>query len=157
MSDGRSQFLSIVNTQRFRRVGTYGFDQLLRDLRELDVEIQTLRHGVGGGDAQGEQGPPGVAGKQGDTGAPGTPGKPGVGTQGDPGLSAYEMAVLIDGFEGTEEEWLDSLKADSEATIVSDPDDWGFIDADYGLVTQPVAGLKVDYGMIPDGETSTVP
>jgi len=30
--------------------------------------------------------------------------------KGDTGLSAYEQAVLTDGFTGTEAEWLDSLK-----------------------------------------------
>lgn len=41
---------------------------------------------------------------------PGRQGAPGPkGDKGDPGLSAYQLAVL-QGFEGTIDEWLDSLK-----------------------------------------------
>ena len=55
---------------------------------------------------QGEQGP---AGPQGETGPAGPQGEPGTaGPQGPEGKSAYEVAVE-NGFEGTEEEWLESL------------------------------------------------
>ena len=55
---------------------------------------------------QGEQGP---AGPQGATGPAGPQGEPGTaGPQGPEGKSAYEVAVE-NGFEGTEEEWLESL------------------------------------------------
>lgn len=55
---------------------------------------------------QGEQGP---AGPQGETGPAGPQGAPGTaGPQGPEGKSAYEVAV-DNGFEGTEEEWLESL------------------------------------------------
>ena len=51
----------------------------------------------------------------GDPGRPGTPGKQGPpgrdGDPGSPGLSAYEVA-LENGFVGTEEEWLESLKGE---------------------------------------------
>jgi hypothetical protein len=54
-------------------------------------------------------GPEGPEGPQGPAGPKGDPGDPGEkGEQGDPGLSAYEVAV-DNGFEGTEQEWLDSL------------------------------------------------
>ena len=36
--------------------------------------------------------------------------------EGAPGKSAYEIAVE-NGFEGTEEEWLDSLEGDSEMEV----------------------------------------
>lgn len=62
---------------------------------------------------QGEQGP---AGPQGETGPAGPQGAPGTaGPQGPEGKSAYEVAV-DNGFEGTEEEWLESLKGETGAT-----------------------------------------
>lgn len=42
-------------------------------------------------------------------GGSGRPGKPG--TTGNRGLSAYQVA-LLDGFRGTEAEWLESLKGE---------------------------------------------
>ena len=81
--------------------------------------------------AQGPQGEAGPEGQPGQDGAPGAAGDPGqqgepgpAGPQGEPGengsdgengadgKSAYDIAVE-NGFEGTEQEWLDSLKADS--------------------------------------------
>ena len=52
---------------------------------------------------QGEQGPEGPQGEQGPEGLQGLPGEAGL-----DGKSAYEIAVE-NGFEGTEEEWLESL------------------------------------------------
>jgi len=58
---------------------------------------------------QGIQGPIGPAGPEGTAGATGPQGSQGpAGAAGEDGLSAYEVAVA-NGFEGTEEEWLDSL------------------------------------------------
>lgn len=58
---------------------------------------------------RGPQGPAGPQGPQGETGPAGPQGAPGTaGPQGDEGKSAYEVAV-DNGFEGTEEEWLESL------------------------------------------------
>lgn len=51
----------------------------------------------------GDQGRPGIPGKQGPPGRKGDPGAT--------GLSAYEIAVK-NGFDGTEEEWLESLKGE---------------------------------------------
>jgi len=64
---------------------------------------------------QGDTGPMGPAGPTGDTGPTGATGATGpkgdkgdTGSQGLTGLSAYQVAQL-DGFTGTEAEWLDSL------------------------------------------------
>lgn len=57
----------------------------------------------------GPQGPPGEPGPQGDPGEAGA-----TGPQGEPGASAYEIAVE-NGFRGTEEEWLASLKGETGA------------------------------------------
>ena len=59
---------------------------------------------------KGDQGPQGLKGDKGDQGIPGTSGGPsgGVGPQGD---SAYQVAVN-NGFVGTEQDWLTSLKGD---------------------------------------------
>lgn len=120
---------------RFRRVGpAYSVDQLLKDLRDLEREL------VESGSIPGPPGLPGPAGKTGDTGAagePGEPGTPGESIQGEPGQSAYELAVEL-GFEGTEAEWIASLSA-------GNPDDYGFIDSDFGTINDSVDFIE-DYG-----------
>ena len=62
---------------------------------------------------KGDTGATGQTGQTGATGQPGTPGAPGApgqdGQDGAPGLSAYQLAVLVQGFQGTELEWLQSL------------------------------------------------
>ena len=58
----------------------------------------------------GKQGPKGDSGEQGIQGPKGEPGEPGKqGPKGDSGKSAYQVAV-DNGFVGTEDEWLASLK-----------------------------------------------
>ena len=58
----------------------------------------------------GKQGPKGNPGEQGIQGPKGDPGEQGIqGPKGDPGKSAYQVAV-DNGFIGTEDEWLASLK-----------------------------------------------
>lgn len=58
---------------------------------------------------QGEQGPKGDPGEDGADGAPGQAGADGTdGADGEDGASAYEVAVA-EGFEGTREEWLETL------------------------------------------------
>lgn len=62
------------------------------------------------------------------------------GEQGDPGASAYEIAVA-EGFNGTEQEWLDSLKVITRSPIAATHDgdgQWAFTD-DNGPV--PVTDL----------------
>lgn len=61
---------------------------------------------------QGEQGIQGIQGVQGDEGPQGDPGMDGL--DGDDGLSAYEVAV-VNGFVGTEAEWLESLIGETGA------------------------------------------
>lgn len=71
----------------------------------------------------GPQGPRGLQGLQGETGLTGPMGPAGeAGPQGEPGLdgaagaSAYEIAV-VNGFSGTEQEWLDSLGSGASADL----------------------------------------
>ena len=68
---------------------------------------------IGPQGAPGKQGVPGPRGEQGEQGAPGEAGPQGVqgvqGRDGAPGKSAYELAT-VNGFHGTEREWLDSLR-----------------------------------------------
>jgi hypothetical protein len=54
-------------------------------------------------------------GRDGEKGEKGDSVKGDTGEQGAPGLSAYEIAVK-NGFIGTEQEWLDSLKGEAGAT-----------------------------------------
>lgn len=69
----------------------------------------------GGPGATGATGQPGEAGKPGEPGQTGPSGPPGPsgkdGTNGVDGRSAYALAVEH-GFEGTEDEWLESLQGD---------------------------------------------
>lgn len=59
------------------------------------------------GNLRGPQGPQGPEGPEGPQGPQGDPGL--KGDQGEDGRSAYQIAVQ-NGFEGTEQEWLASLK-----------------------------------------------
>lgn len=68
---------------------------------------------------QGPEGDPGAPGAPGAPGEPGAPGSPGA--PGDDGLSAYEIA-LADGFTGTVEEWLASLKGETGEQGAPGPD-----------------------------------
>ena len=68
-------------------------------------------------------GPPGPEGPQGPEGPEGPRGQRGLpGNDGADGLSAYEIAQDY-GFEGTEEEWLNSLKGTSKVTSAIMADD----------------------------------
>lgn len=124
-----------MTSQRFRRVGYYNQDSLLKDLQELDDLVTSIQDRMDSGEFKGEKGDTGARGDSGDRGLPGADGLPGPrgnqGTDGVAGLSAYQLAVLVEGFEGSEEEWLDSLAA-SSGTLYTD--DFGFIDYDYGSV-----------------------
>lgn len=113
---------------RFRRVGEYDWNQLLKDLRELDDLVANIESGS----LKGEKGDPGARGNPGIDGAPGKDGAPGAagqdGVDGADGASAYDVAVE-NGFEGTEAEWLASLSA------ATDNDDRGEIDTDRGFIS----------------------
>ncbi len=70
------------------------------EINQPDVIVVEVAEIVG---PRGEPGPEGPPGADGEPGAPGTDGRD--------GLSAYEIAVS-EGFEGTEAEWLASLKGE---------------------------------------------
>ncbi|GIN71134.1 hypothetical protein J14TS2_16090 [Bacillus sp. J14TS2] len=87
-----------------------------QDFSDLIDGVEGPQGEKGNPGPQGEpgiQGEPGVDGEQGPQGEPGTAGKDGEqGPKGDPGAdgkSAYDIAVEK-GFEGTDEDWLESLK-----------------------------------------------
>lgn len=126
----------LSSSTRFRRVGSYTLDQLLKDLQEFQAEVT----GIG-------DGPPGPAGPQGPSGDPGETGSPGSqgpeGQQGDEGLSAYQIAVFF-GFIGSEEEWLASFQPD---TLQLASEDWGLVDADWNLPDY-TAAEEADWGRV---------
>ena len=75
-----------------------------------DPGEQGLQGPKGNPGEQGLQGPKGDPGEPGKQGPKGDPGEQGIqGPKGDPGESAYQVAVN-NGFVGTEDEWLASLK-----------------------------------------------
>ena len=77
-------------------------------------QILALRGATGPQGIQGEQGPEGPQGIQGEKGDPGEQGPEGPqGIRGETGKSAYQIAC-DNGFDGTEEEWLESLKSTTE-------------------------------------------
>jgi hypothetical protein len=75
----------------------------------LDIQI-FAKSGEKG--EKGDKGEQGIQGIQGVQGLQGLPGQNGIdGANGADGLSAYQIA-LLNGFDGTEQEWLESLKGD---------------------------------------------
>ena len=70
--------------------------------------LESLKGAKGDTGAQGEKGETGAQGEKGETGA-----------QGTDGLSAYQVA-LANGFVGTEEQWLESLKGMSAYQIAKE-------------------------------------
>lgn len=158
MSD-TSQFSSKSSTQRFRKVGQYSQDQLLRDLQELNAEVQALRAGIGSGLIKGDKGDTGAPGVKGDTGASGADGAPGAN-----GLSAYELFVALTGYRGSVYDFVRDLQI--AINTGSNPNeyelpaviaghlyaDFGPLDRDYGDVIGVVLVTR-DYGNI-DGTPS---
>ena len=92
-----------------------------------DSQLEALRGPKGETGMTGPKGAKGDKGDKGDTGARGPQGVQGntgpqgvqgnTGPQGDDGKSAYQVA-LDNGFEGTEAEWLESLKGISDEILV---------------------------------------
>lgn len=87
--------------------------------KATQLEADAVIAGVNGGETEqipasllkGQTGPQGPAGPQGEKGETGAPGEAGPqGEAGKDGASAYQVAVA-NGFSGTEQEWLESLKA----------------------------------------------
>ena len=77
-------------------------------------------------------GPPGTDGEPGDDGADGLPGQDGA--DGEDGKSAYEIAVE-NGFVGTEEQWLESLKFGGT----------GYLELAGGTMTGPLVATASDH------------
>lgn len=163
----------VAPNQRFRRVGVYEWDDLLKDLRDFQAEVDSITGGGGGG--SGTPNTPTVI-----AGQPGLDGKSAYqlaiiagfeGTEEEwlaslQGQSAYDLAVLVGGFEGSEEEWLASLQGLSAYQVAvqngflgteeewlislraaSNPDDYGVVDMDYGFTIEVVDSLE-DYGTV---------
>ena len=86
-----------------------------------DSQLEALRGPKGETGMTGPKGAKGDKGDKGDTGARGLQGVQGntgpQGADGAPGKSAYQLAV-DNGFEGTEAEWLESLKGISDEILV---------------------------------------
>ena len=82
------------------------------------TEEEWLESLVGPQGQPGQDGEPGPAGEDGKDGEPGPAGENGQdGKDGEDGLSAYDIAKKH-GFEGSEEEWLESLKAAYDDTDI---------------------------------------
>ena len=72
---------------------------------------------------------------------------------GEPGASAYEIAVSY-GFEGTEEEWLESLKGEKGDKGANGKDGEDGVEGDNGAPGAPgksAYDLAKEYGLVPDG------
>lgn len=131
----------MANEERFRRIGDYTADRLLKDLQSLEDEIKRLRVQVTDIElAKGDQGLPGTPG------LPGTDGQPGEkGDQGPTGFgyNAYQLDVIVNGFAGTLQQWLASLRSNRR---VADEDRL-YISVDRGSIDDP-AVESIDYGSI---------
>lgn len=88
---------------------------------------------------QGVPGPPGTHGINGNQGQKGQTGD--QGPQGKDGKSAYEIAT-DNGFQGTEQEWLDSLKDDDSRIEDDDIDKWNGYEQKIVDLETEVASLK---------------
>lgn len=138
------------NLLRFRRVGDYNQDQLLKDLRDLNDEVQKM---IANGNGVPIPGPPGNDGEPGKDGAPGAPGEPGKDGQdsvipGPPGMSAYDLAVM-QGFNGSLDDWLASLHMPVyvEYPIIKEKEDWGFTNVDWGSINTPATSFEDRNGL----------
>lgn len=60
---------------------------------------------------------------------------------GEPGKSAYDIAVE-NGFEGTQEEWLDSLKGKSATIAIDSNGNWLIDGEDTGVSALGISNIK---------------
>ena len=105
-----------------------------------DPGEQGLQGPKGNPGEQGLQGPKGDPGEPGKQGPKGEPGEQGLqGPKGDPGKSAYQVAI-DNGFVGTEDEWLTSLKQGPKG----DPGEQGI----QGANGESAYQLAVDSGFV---------
>ena len=86
------------NPNRFRRVGVYNWDTLLKDLQDLDNEIGGISQipgPRGPPGPTGDDGPPGVDGEDGEPGPAGDQGPAGVGVPigGNPGQFLGKLGI----------------------------------------------------------------
>ena len=153
-------------SNRFRRVGDYNQDTLLRDLQELDsivLRITELLAGEGvevPGSSQSGSGPrvssypvagfpqgvqvdlkglEGPPGKDGSPGAPGTPGAPGA--PGVPGLPGPEGTPGKTAYQYAVEGGFQGTEEDfafSFRSMYPNRDELEFIDADFGRIKEKV-------------------
>ena len=94
----------------------------------IEEWLASLKGEAGIQGEKGDRGEPGPQGEKGESGSQGLPGEKGdTGPRGADGKSAYQIA-LDNGFVGTEEEWLESLKGkDGTITITEELDSHGGI------------------------------
>lgn len=84
----------------------------LVDVEDIEYNGKGLDEAIQSGEFKGEKGDPGEPGQNGQDGTDGAPGKDGApGPKGADGKSAYQIAV-DGGFEGSEQDWLASLKGE---------------------------------------------
>ena len=147
--------MSFGPSTRFKRVGNYTTDRMIKELQELDELVMGLIDiGLGGegnstirnlvsrrgletlSGLKGDKGDPGEQGDQGEQGPQGESiqGPRGLrGLTGDPGLSAYQLAVAYGGYTGSLTQWL--AEFDEAFSLAGVDADHGLIDTDYGLIT----------------------
>lgn len=121
--------MALGPSNRFKRVGTYTNDQLLKDLRDFEEEVAEILA---------TPSPSGEKGDKGDPGIQGTPGIPGLkGDKGDKGDAGARGLRGTNGEDGVDGE-------DGDNAV--DRNDYGLIDVDLGLITEEDSGDVEDYG-----------
>lgn len=129
-------------SQRFRSDSTYSHDSLMRDLRELDEEVQAAANKPG---VKGDKGDPGENGVDGINGVDGVSVKGDKGDKGEKGDTAkvglaeffnlmYLDAIENDGFNGTLEEYTASFRF-AIRHAHDQMNDLGYVNEDYNLAS----------------------
>ena len=117
--DGKTSLrLSPIPCIEYVYQGTYDGDDVKADKptpSELESHYALIKEMVDSGVLKGDKGDQGPSGPQGEQGLPGKDGKDG--TDGVDGKSAYELAVA-QGYQGSIDEWLESLKGIQARTIL---------------------------------------
>ena len=117
--DGKTSLrLSPIPCIEYVYQGTYDSNDVKADKptpSELESHYALIKEMVDSGVLKGDKGDQGPSGPQGEQGLPGKDGKDG--TDGVDGKSAYELAVA-QGYQGSIDEWLESLKGIQARTIL---------------------------------------